>query len=512
LYGTQIAVINPHSATLASYTKTMKTRTLNHGFAEKIFFHSVFVCTITVLLLLFANTGFAQPTTATYWLQGRNGDDAPLTTYQARRERVLAALSGKSFLVMFAAHERNRQNDVQYEYRQNSDMFYCSGFCESESALILAPAGIVLPDSLDSSHTRHTALLFVKEAAPRKELWTGAITGSKRAQMLYGIKTLGNQQLRGVLDKMLVKHDTAFITGLPTPRVIEPLVGDTLDLEETFPERYAKKNPNLIVRSHKRLLGELRKIKDPFEIELLRKAVNITVAGHREAIESVRLNQFEYETEAVMEAAFKRRGAEDVGYASIVGAGANSCVLHYTTSRRQMRSGELLLMDCGAEYHNYTADITRTVPVNGKFTPEQREIYNLVYAAQKAALKEYRKNTDWRKPHSRAVETVRAGLLKLGIITSPDDYKLYFPHGSVHYIGLDVHDAGAYSLFQPNMVLTCEPGIYIPENSPCDKKWWNIGVRIEDDVLITDGEPEVLSDALPRTAEEIERMMKARKK
>jgi Xaa-Pro aminopeptidase len=421
---------------------------------------------------------------------------------------VLAALSGKSFLVIFAADGRNRQNDVQYEYRQNSDLFYLSGFGESRSALILAPAGILLPDSLDSLRVRHTAILFVQEPTPQEELWTGAITGSKRAQTIHGIKTFSSEHLRGVLDAMLAKHDTAFITGLPTPRVVEPLMSDTLDVEQTLPERCAKQFPNLVVRSHKRLLGELRKIKDAAEIELLRKAVSITIAGHRATIESVRPLQYEYQAEAVMEAAFKRRGAEDIGYASIVGAGANACVLHYITNRRQMHSGELLLMDCGAEYHNYTADITRTVPVNGKFTPEQRDIYNLVYAAQEAAIKEYRKNVDWRKPHSRAVEIIRAGLLKLGVITIPDDYKLYFPHGSVHYIGLDVHDAGAYSLFQPNMVLTCEPGIYIPENSPCDKKWWNIGVRIEDDVLITDGEPVILSDALPRTAEGIERMMK----
>jgi Xaa-Pro aminopeptidase len=145
--------------------------------------------------------------------------------------------------------------------------------------------------------------------------------------------------------------------------------------------------------------------------------------------------------------------------------------------------------------------------VSGTFSREQREIYNLVYAAQEAAIKEYRKGTDWRKPHSRAVEVIREGLLKLGIITSPDDYKLYFPHGSVHYIGLDVHDAGQYGLFQPNMVLTCEPGVYIPAGSPCDKKWWNIGIRIEDDILVTDSDPVILSAALPRTADGIEKLM-----
>lgn len=467
------------------------------------------LCVIIFATGLHSSNVLAQPTTATYWLQGRNTDDSPLSAYKMRRDRVNAALSEKSFMVLFAADTRLRQNDVYYEYRQNSDLFYCTGFGEAESALILVPRGIVLPDSLDASRTKHTALLFVQEPSAQKQLWTGALTGSKRAQTLYGIPSFGNVHFRGILKTLLAAHDTVYISELPTQSVFEPLSGDTLDFETNLPQRLKKDFPGLNVFSHQRLLGNMRRIKDSSEIELLRKAVNITVAAHEETIRTVRPDMPEYETEAVMEAGFKRRGAEDVGYGSIIGSGPNSCVLHYTSSRRTMRSGELLLMDCGAEYHNYTADITRTIPVSGRFSPEQKAIYNLVYAAQEAAIKEYRNNVDWRKPHSRAVEIIREGLLKLGIITHPDDYKLYFPHGSVHYIGLDVHDAGTYNTFQPNMVLTCEPGIYIPENSPCDKKWWNIGVRIEDDILVTNGEPVILSATLPRTAEGIERLMQS---
>ncbi len=480
----------------------LKSRFLGYSFA--------FVVALVLILVSVSNSALAQPPDARYWLVGRNADDAPLSRYKERRERILATLSEKSFCVFFAADERNRQNDVNYEYRQNSDLFYTTGFSEAGSALILAPRGIVLPDSLDSSRRKHMALLFVQADDVREQLWNGAITGARRAQELYGIMAIENKHLRGILAELAAAHDTAFITELPTTLVVEPFLSDSLDMQESLVRNLKKQHPNVTLRSHQRLLGELRKIKDSHEVELLKKSVNITIAAHREAILATRPDMFEYEIEAAMEAGFKRRGAEDVGYASIVGAGPNSCVLHYTASRRQMRSGEVLLMDCGAEYHNYTADITRTIPISGTFSPEQAAVYDIVYAAQEAAISEYRAGVDWRKPHSRAVEIIRAGLLKLGIITQPDDYKLYFPHGSVHYIGLDVHDAGVYGQFQPNMVLTCEPGVYIPENSPCDKKWWNIGIRIEDDILVTNGDPVNLSAALPRKRDALEKLMKSR--
>jgi Xaa-Pro aminopeptidase len=458
---------------------------------------------------------FAQPPAAAYYLHPRHADDIPLSRYAERRGKVLSTMSPKSLAVFSAAEVRNRQNDVDYEYRQSSDFWYLCGFPESESSLVLIPGGIVLPKTLDSTGTRHDALLFVKKRDLYLEMRSGSITGADRAKSMYGIMALENVNFASVLGTLLqpedstLKRDTVFVTTFPTSAVVEPLSGEAVNIERESRLRLQKQYPRAVIRSQKRLLADMRQIKDADELRLLRKAIDISLAGHREAIAQTKPKAYEYEIEAAMEGAFKRLGAEDVGYPSIIGAGANSCILHYTFSRRQAEAGEVLLMDCGAEYHGYTADITRTIPVSGKFSPEQREIYNLVYTAQEAAIKEYRKGVDWRLPHSKAVDIIRTGLIKLGVITNPDDYKLYFPHGSVHYIGLDVHDAGNYATFQPNMILTCEPGIYIPAGSACDKKWWNIGVRIEDDVLVTDGEPVIVSAALPRTAEGIEAMMKA---
>lgn len=493
-----------YSATFAEnvpkYTKTMKLPVL-----------------ILAFLALFcqgAVPAFAQPPAAAYFLHPRHADDIPLSRYAERRKTVLATMSAKSLAIFFAADARNRQNDVDYEYRQSSDFWYLCGFPEAESTLMLIPGGIVLPKMLDSTGTRHEALLFVKKRDLYLEMRSGSITGADRAKAMYGVMALENVNFASVLGMLLqpedstFRRDTVFATTFPTSAVTEPLSGEVVNIERESRLRLQKQYPRAVIRSQKRLLADMRQIKDADELRLLRKAIDITLSGHREAIAQVKPKAFEYEIEAAMEGTFKRLGAEDVGYASIVGAGANSCILHYTLSRREAEAGEVLLMDCGAEYHGYTADITRTVPVNGKFSPEQREIYTLVYNAQEAAIKEYRKGVDWRLPHSRAVEIIRSGLLKLGIITNPDDYKLYFPHGSVHYIGLDVHDAGNYSTFQPNMIFTCEPGIYIPAGSACDKKWWDIGVRIEDDVLVTDGEPVIVSAALPRTADGIEAMMK----
>ena len=471
---------------------------------------------ILAFLALFcqgAVPAFAQPPAASYFLHARHADDIPLSRYAERRKAVLATMSAKSLAVFFAADVRNRQNDVDYEYRQSSDFWYLCGFPEAESSLMLIPGGIVLPKTLDSSGARHEALLFVKKRDLYLEMRSGSITGADRAKAMYGVMALENVNFASVLGMLLqpedstLRRDTVFATTFPTSAVTEPLSGEVVNMEREARLRLQKQYPRAVIRSQKRLLADMRQIKDADELRLLRKAIDITLSGHREAITQVKPKTFEYEIEAAMEGAFKRLGAEDVGYGSIVGAGANSCILHYTLSRRQAEAGEVLLMDCGAEYHGYTADITRTVPVSGKFSPEQREIYTLVYNAQEAAIKEYRKGVDWRLPHSKAVDVIRTGLLKLGIITNPDDYKLYFPHGSVHYIGLDVHDAGNYSTFQPNMILTCEPGIYIPENSKCDRKWWNIGVRIEDDILITDNQPFVMSGKLPSSVVEIEKLM-----
>ena len=495
---------NPRSARAKNAVRYIKTAKLPLAFAM-----------ILALVFLFSSLAFAQPPAPEYPLLERAPDATPLALYAERRQRLAGKMSAQTFALFFAADKRLRQNDTYYEYRQSSELLYLTGFSEPESALAIIPGGIVLPLDLDSSGARHEALLFVQKREATQEMWSGAIAGAERAERLYGVKALENVHLSAVLESLLapedstLRRDTVFITTFPTSAITEPLSGDVLNIEREAKLRLQKRHPKAVIRSQKRLLADMRQIKDADEIALIRKAVNITMAGHRAALAVLRPGVWEYELEAAMEGTFKRLGAEDVGYASIIGSGGNSCILHYTANRRQAQAGELVLMDCGAEYQGYTADVTRTVPVNGSFTPEQRAVYDVVFAAQEAAIKEYRKGVDWRLPHSRAVEVIRAGLLRLGIISQPEEYAMYFPHGSVHYIGLDVHDAGNYSTFQPGMTLTCEPGIYIPAGSPCDKKWWNIGVRIEEDILVTDGEPVVLSAALPRSAQEIEAFLRS---
>ncbi len=215
----------------------------------------------------------------------------------------------------------------------------------------------------------------------------------------------------------------------------------------------------------------------------------------------------ETELQGIHEFVYKKYGAEYEGYPSIVGAGNNGCILHYTENNKTDIENELVLMDLGAEYRGFTADVTRTIPANGKFTKEQKAIYNIVYDAQEAGIAEYVIGVSMAKPNKTAISIVNEGLFKLGIIKSVDEKHPYFPHGTSHHIGLDVHDPGNYNTFEENMIVTMEPGIYIPEGSNCDKKWWRIGIRIEDDILVTKNGPINLSSEAPRTAEAIEKMM-----
>jgi Xaa-Pro aminopeptidase len=215
----------------------------------------------------------------------------------------------------------------------------------------------------------------------------------------------------------------------------------------------------------------------------------------------------EVEIQGIHEYVHKKYTAPHVGYPSIVGSGPNGCILHYIDNNRPMVGNTLVLMDVGAEYREYTADITRTIPANGKFTEEQRQIYLLVYEAQEAGFAQCKVGNAFKATHEAAEKVIAAGLKKLGIIADESDVRRYFPHGTSHYLGLDVHDRGTYGPFRPNTVITVEPGIYIPEGSPCDPKWWNIAVRIEDDILITEKGWENLSAGAPRTIAEIEALM-----
>ena len=253
------------------------------------------------------------------------------------------------------------------------------------------------------------------------------------------------------------------------------------------------------------LTATLREIKTPEELDLIRKAVEISCQGQNEVMKAVNPNMSELEIQGLHEYVHKKYGAESVGYGSIIGAGENGCILHYMENTKTKVGTSMLLMDVGAEYHGYTADVTRTIPVDGKFSTEERQIYQLVYDAQEAAFKTLRDGSKWADATAAAQQVIADGLLNLGIIKNKNDVRKYYPHGLGHHIGMDVHDRGTYDKLKKDMVITIEPGIYIPEGSNCDKKWWSIAVRIEDDLLITENGYELLSHFAPRKIEDIEK-------
>jgi Xaa-Pro aminopeptidase len=254
------------------------------------------------------------------------------------------------------------------------------------------------------------------------------------------------------------------------------------------------------------IMSNLRQTKDSLEIKLLTKAIKISSLAQIEVMKAIHGDMTEREVQGIHEFIYRKYGAAHEGYNSIVGAGSNSCILHYITNESIDIDNQLILMDLGAEYRGYTADVTRTIPANGKFSPEQKEIYDLVYESQEAAIKKAVIGNTFNDIYLESIEIISNGLIKLGIIADAKDARKYYPHGVSHHIGLDVHDPGSRTL-EKNMVITVEPGIYIPENSDCDPKWWNIGVRIEDDILITGTDPINLSEDAPRLSNEIEKLM-----
>ena len=268
-----------------------------------------------------------------------------------------------------------------------------------------------------------------------------------------------------------------------------------------------KTKTNINVKFLSSNLATMREVKTEEELKLLTKAIRISAVGQIEVMKAMKPHMSETELQGIHEFVYKKYGAEYEGYPSIVGAGNNGCILHYVENSKTKVGNDLVLMDLGAEYRGYTADVTRTIPANGKFTPEQKAIYDLVYKAQEAGIALYTVGTIMQAPNAIARKIINEGLVQLGIINTVDERHNYFPHGTSHHIGLDVHDPGNYINFEKNMVVTMEPGIYIPEDSKCDKKWWGIAIRIEDDILVTENGPVNLSAEAPRTAMEIEKMM-----
>jgi Xaa-Pro aminopeptidase len=488
--------------------------------------------------------------------------------HRQRRQAITDVLPSDAVAIVFSSPQRNRSNDVDFPYRQSSDLYYLTGAFEPGTVLILAPGGIRVDG------VTVTELLLVPSRDPHRETWTGRLLGPPRAESELGIEkavevTRFEEIVGPLLETRSLYHlpmPSGLVEGSALSRQIEFLRGkarimDTaggmeqrlvdfllsVESEEdlanaqgrmqgslgagwirgatsreilaaflaasSLEEWSAWRDENVVGafadgRTLSARLAGLRGVKTEEELVFLRRAIEITAAAHREALRSIEPGMHEYEVEAVIEYVFRRSGAEDPGFPSIVGSGENSIILHYEANRRRMEDGDLVVMDIGAEYRGYSADVTRTAPVSGLFSPEQRAIYELVLHAQEAGIAATRAGSSFGEPGRAASAVLAEGLMGLGLLDSPRGLSRFMMHGVSHYLGLDVHDVGDYQTLQLGNVITVEPGIYIPPAEDLDPKWWNIGVRIEDDVLVTDGDPVVLSAAAPKTVEEIEALMK----
>ena len=434
-----------------------------------------------------------------------DGDHLSPSEYAKRRKKVLEKMEQGSAMLVRSADFRNRSNDVDYEFRQRNNLLYLTGVTEDRSALLLLPDGYALEATGETVHE----ILFVAGRNPSHEIWEGIRMGPEIAAKVTGLRTvLEYSELRELIQRMLPTLETLYYDDWVTVKIDDPVAGLPVEWKDLALITLQEDYPNLAIKHAGKIVHGLRMIKSPAEIAIMQKAVDITVEAHREAMRASKPGTHEYEVEAVMEYVFRRLGAQDPGYPSIVGSGPNTCILHYSTNRRQSETGDLVLMDCGAEYHGYSADITRTFPVSGTFTPEQRAIYDLVLEAQNAAIAGCVSGVHFFEPHKAAQKVIAAGLIKLGILQEGQDVGEYFMHGTSHFLGMDVHDVSDRWMLEPGMILTVEPGIYIAEGSNCDPKWWNIGIRIEDDILVTKSGPVNLSKDLERTADEIEQLMK----
>jgi Xaa-Pro aminopeptidase len=411
-----------------------------------------------------------------------------------RRTAVKQKMQPGSISVLFTNHEHLRNNDCDFRFRADSNFLYLTGFNEPDAALILAPNGIVIDGKMT------TEVLFVNESNQMSETWLGYRMGSKDGGVLLGVQTvLPNSRFAEVLNSLKPEK----VMTMPIPE------GSRGMLARMNSEYKKWLGDRTTAGGMARIIGNLRAIKSDAEIQLLKKATDASVEGHIQAIKSCKPGMREYMLQAVHEYCFRKNGCEAEAYGCIVGGGANSTILHYEADRAVLKSGDLLLMDCAGEYHGYAADVTRTIPVNGKFSPAQREIYSIVLEAQKAGIRALKVGANFNAGHNAASKVIAEGLYKLGIIKDYNETGRYFMHGSSHTVGLDVHDTFIGTL-QPGVVLTVEPGIYIKAGSPCDPKWWNIGVRIEDDILMTQNGPVNLSAGVPREINELEALMQGK--
>lgn len=426
--------------------------------------------------------------------------------YKRRRRQLLREIGEGSIAIVPSAPESSRNRDVYYPYRQDSDFLYLSGFAEPEAVLVLVPG-----------RAQGEFLLFCREHDPVQEIWHGRRAGQQGAIAVYGADdSFPIGDLDDILPGLMENKEKVFCT-----------LGRYADFDRRMLEWVNKlksksgggiKAPNELV-SLEYILHEARLYKSRNETIVMGKAARIAAGAHVRAMQACRPDMWEYEIEAELLYEFRRNGAEEA-YPCIVGGGQNACILHYTENNAQLMEGDLLLVDAGAEYDGYASDITRTFPVNGKFTGPQRELYDLVLEAQLAAIAAAIAGNHWNDPHDAVVKVLTKGLVQLGLLKGQRSrlikegaYRRFFMHRTGHWLGMDVHDVGDYKidnnwrLLEPGMVMTIEPGLYITPGRDVPKRFHNIGIRIEDDVLITADGNDILSRDAPKTVADIEALM-----
>ncbi len=425
-----------------------------------------------------------------------------------RRRKTLMRMMGEGAIAIVpAAPMRVRNRDVEYPYRQDSDLLYLTGFPEPESVAVLMPG-----------RRQAQYVLFCRDRDPEQETWHGRRAGQQGAVEHYGADdAFPISDMDEILPGLLENRERIYYT-----------LGQELDFDRRLMGWINQIRSKVRAGSHPPhefisldyVLHDMRLFKSRAEVAAMRKAAAISIAAHRRAMAWCRAGMMEYQIEAELLHEFRRGGTEPA-YPSIVGGGANACILHYTENASPLNGGDLLLIDAGAEYQGYASDITRTFPVSGRFRPAQRALYELVLEAQYAAIEQVRPGNHWNDPHDAAVKVITRGLVKLGLLSGrtprlirDGEYRRFYMHRTGHWLGLDVHDVGDYRvgeqwrLLEPGMVLTVEPGIYIPAHSKgVPRRWWDIGIRIEDDVLVTRDGHEVLSQALEKEPDEIEAMV-----
>jgi Xaa-Pro aminopeptidase len=429
----------------------------------------------------------------------------------ARRRAQLMKLMGKDAIAIVpAAPIRHRNSDVEYAYRQDSDFFYLTGFGEPEAVAVLIPG-----------RAQAEYVLFVRDRDPARETWDGRRAGPVGATRVYGADDAFpfadmDEILPGLIENRARVYYTMGVYADFDARVVGWVNG-----LRAQSQRGRHSPQEFVALDH--VLHDMRLFKSSAELDLMRESARIAARAHVRAMRTCRpgMNEFEIMAELVHE--FRLHNA-DTSYQPIVGSGANTCILHYRENDQKLADGELLLVDAGCEYQCYASDITRTYPVNGRFSPEQRAIYEIVLEANLAAIAKVRPGNHWNDPHDAAVRVVTQGLVKLGLLKGrvaslekDEAYKRFFMHRTGHWLGMDVHDVGDYKVgdewrvLEPGMVMTIEPGIYIPAGlRGVPKRFHNIGVRIEDDVAVTRRGAEVLTARVPKSVREIESLMAGR--